>query len=66
MCGKVLITFGKNLGWGRQGKFLVDFTSDGELGLHHSLLKPNYLRAETRDFKKDKERNKLEGETTGG
>lgn len=64
MCGKVLIRLARSLGWGRQGKFLVDFTSDGELGLHHSLLK-QYLRAETRDFKKDKERNKLE-ETTGG
>lgn len=40
------------------------FFSDSELGLHHSLLKPNSLLVETGGTKKkDKERNKLEGET---
>lgn len=37
---------------GVYGKALLDFSSDGELGLHHSLLKPNSLLAETRDQKK--------------
>lgn len=45
-------------------KVLLDFFSDSELGLHHSVLKPNSLLAETGDKKKDKERNKLEEETT--
>lgn len=43
---------------------LLDFFSDSELGLHHSLLKPNSLLEETGDKKKDTEGNKLEGETT--
>lgn len=34
------------------GKVLSDFPSDSELGLHHSLLKPKSLQAETGDKKK--------------
>lgn len=45
----VFISFGRNLGWGLQGELLADFSSAGELGLPHSLLKPNSLQAETGD-----------------
>ena len=62
----MLITLGRNPGRGEQGELLLDFTSDGELGLHRSPLKPNSLQAETGDFGKDKERNKFERETAEG